>query len=128
MERHTIRDTEGTRFIMPKGEVRSASGFSVNNVRILLDLLADYEEAEEEGLLVRFPKKVYTLDTTPLAKGVIEWEVMCGEYNVRDRQLTRLDVVHKGFGGSTASILSIYRGNKWYLTREEAEDSLAKEE
>ncbi len=85
-------------------------------------------DAEEQGLLVQFPKKVYRLDTTPLVKGVVEWEVMCGEYNVRDKLMTRLDVVHKGFGCSTASVLSVYHGNKWYLTREEAEAALAKED
>lgn len=45
MERLTTRDTEGTYFIAPIGNTLS--------IQVLINRLADYEDAEEQGLLVR---------------------------------------------------------------------------
>lgn len=58
MERLTIRDAEGTYFITPMGNALSAPELRLATVQVLLDSLATYEDAEEQGLLVRLPKNI----------------------------------------------------------------------
>lgn len=118
MERLTTRDAEGTRFITPKGEIRSASEFSVNNVRILLDRLADYEEAEEQGFLARLPSKVGNTVFYNFLNKTYE-----GKLNKVVYHGAGTHVYFSDCDGDNTSLPI----TKVYSSREEAEAALAKE-
>ena len=53
MDRLTGRDTEGTYFVTPIGNALYAEELRAATVQVLLDRLAYYEDAEENGELVR---------------------------------------------------------------------------
>lgn len=127
MERLTRRSANGTGiYATPSGEPVKLE----NNRHNVLQKLADYEDAEEQGLLLRLPCKVgdtlYCI--TPYVKEpIITAHVL--QMNIKQfynkRIIVRIDVMNK-MGESCYFLDDI--GKKIFLSREEAEAKLAEME
>lgn len=123
MERLTRRSANGTGiYATPSGEPVKLE----NNRHNVLQKLADYEDAEEQGLLLRLPCKVgdtlYCI--TPYVKEpIITAHVL--QMNIKQfynkRIIVRIDVMNK-IGESCYFLDDI--GKKIFLSREEAEAKL----
>ena len=123
MERLTRRSANGTGiYATPSGEPVKLE----NNRHNVLQKLADYEDAEEQGLLLRLPCKVgdtlYCI--TPYVKEpIITAHVL--QMNIKQfynkRIIVRIDVMNK-MGESCHFLDDI--GKKIFLSREEAEAKL----
>ncbi len=123
MERLTRRSANGTGiYATPSGEPVKLE----NNRHNVLQKLADYEDAEEQGLLLRLPCKVgdtlYCI--TPYVKEpIITAHVL--QMNIKQfynkRIIVRIDVMNK-MGESCYFLDDI--GKKIFLSREEAEAKL----
>ena len=127
MERLTRRSANGTGiYATPSGEPVKWE----NNRHNVLQKLADYENAEEQGLLLRLPckfgDKLYRI--TPYAKEpIITTHVL--QINIKQffngKIIVRIDVMDK-IGESCYFLDDI--GKKIFLSREEAEAKLAEME
>lgn len=127
MERLTRRSANGTGiYATPSGEPVKLE----NNRHNVLQKLADYEDAEEQGLLLRLPCKVgdtlYCI--TPYVKEpIIAAHVL--QMNIKQfynkRIIVRIDVMNK-MGESCYFLDDI--GKKIFLSRAEAEGKLAEME
>lgn len=127
MERLTRRSANGTGiYATPSGEPVKLE----NNRHNVLQKLADYEDAEEQGLLLRLPCKVgdtlYCI--TPYVKEpIITAHVL--QMNIKQfynkRIIVRIDVMNK-MGESCYFLDDI--GKKIFLSREEAKAKLAEME
>lgn len=127
MERLTRRSANGTGiYATPSGEPVKWE----NNRHNVLQKLADYEDAEEQGLLLRLPckfgDKLYRI--TPYAKEpIITTHVL--QINIKQffngKIIVRIDVMDK-IGESCYFLDDI--GKKIFLSREEAEAKLAEME
>ena len=128
MERLTKRlGNKGTVvFTQGKYEETIPAEMTVNETRIVLRKLADYEDAEEQGLLVRLPCKVGT-------------EVFCffpGDSHYTKCQIKKIEICSSIFGnicyfaepvgqrGCCCRYFDNEFGKFLFLTREEAEKKL----
>ena len=99
-----------------------------NDIRAILKKLADYEDAEEQGLLLRLPCKVggtlYRVN-----KGAKEPVIMMRVIQLyinqihKDRTVMRIDAINDADMGESC-YLPCYIGERIFLTREEAEAKL----
>lgn len=100
-----------------KGELWKA--YSDANYNEIINKLADYEDAEEQGRMVILPKILYEADSTPLIMGVTEWEVTGVRF---------YDGIVQAYTVKTKNAQSIIYGREIgetiFLTREEAEATL----
>ena len=127
MERLTRRSANGTGiYATPSGEPVKWE----NNRHNVLQKLADYEDAEDQGLLLRLPCKVGDIlyCITPYAKEpIITTHVL--QINIKQffngKIIVRIDVMDK-IGESCYFLDDI--GKKIFLSREEAEAKLAEME
>ena len=127
MERLTKRDRGGNaRMDCDKCEIRFRESCCSTKLcrNALIDRLAAYEDAEEQGLLIKFPKKVYEAVIIPGFYDVIEWDVVFVEYDFDENAIHKITARNKHSGEVWYSN-SI--GKTVFLTREEAEAALAKE-
>lgn len=123
MERLTRRSANGTGiYATPSGEPVKWE----NNRHNVLQKLADYEDAEDQGLLLRLPCKVGDIlyCITPYAKEpIITTHVL--QINIKQffngKIIVRIDVMDK-IGESCYFLDDI--GKKVFLSREEAEAKL----
>lgn len=85
----------------------------------LYEKMKQYEDAEEQGLLVRLPKTLYEVDITPLITSVTEWKVTGVRF---------YDGVVQAYTVKTKNVQTIIWGEEIgktvFLTREEAEAAL----
>ena len=122
MERLTIRDKDGllahSRF---KGDWASQN---------ILQSLADYEDAEEQGLLLRLPCKVGSTVWWLNGKFLMECEIesfIVDEDGVSFAHIRYLhDKEHNRYYGHNLDIKEL--GTRWFLTKEETEQTLIKME
>lgn len=121
MERLTIRDAEGTYFITPMGNALSVPELRLATVQVLLDSLAAYEDAEEQGLLIKLPCKVGGAIYLTIEKKVQKATVSM--FHI-DSMGLEVEAVYNNFG------LTCFCGRlgvNVFATKEEAEAALAKE-
>lgn len=113
MERLTYRTT--------KGEAMGNS--SVADIGDILEKLAEYEDLEEQGLLLRLPVKagdiVYVISRN---NEIIPLNVH--GINIRKDDFTILAKNEKYRGYSILELLSKYESVDWFLTKAEAEQKL----
>ena len=86
-----------------------------------IDKLADFEDKQEQGLLIELPCKVG--DTVFLLMNgntrIVECTVLWIEWHRNGTVVFSLD-------GGTGDVVMAHLGKKWFLTRSEAEEALAK--
>ena len=85
--------------------------------------LMEYEDAEEQGLLIRLPCKV--CDTVYVISGKSVYRATVDALHVEENNRLAIEVHYNNFG-----LCSLYAGRfgkTVFLTREEAEAALAKE-
>lgn len=85
-----------------------------------INRLAEYEDAEENGTLVKLPCKVWDTVYLVIADEIFEWEVKSIEIFDFD---TVLRLGHKGSCDYAAEYLSSFN-DRLFLTREQAEKRL----
>lgn len=112
IERLTVRNEDG--FAMPTGIIAHTK---------VLEKLAEYEDAEEQGLMLRLPCKIG--DTIyQVCDDIREYIVTAiGIYEHRIVICTENDETGIGFSFNSDRI-----GKRYFLTREEAEAALAEME
>ena len=92
-----------------------------------IDKLADYEDKEEQELLIELPCKVG--DTVyQIGKGHYEIGTDITEYTVTAVTISKSDIIVsvKDENQLGFPINSVYLGKRLYLTRSEAEEALAR--
>ncbi len=106
---------------------------SLNVLQNVLDKLEAYEDAEEQGLLLRLPCKVG--DTLyRVNKGAKEPVIMMRVIQLyikqihKDRTVMRIDVINDADMGEESCYFPCEIGERIFLTREEAEAKLAEME
>lgn len=126
MERLTYRGTEQ---MTEDGLI--APSYSDYPIRRIIERLADYEDAEEQGLLLRLPCKV----------GDVVWDIDCGKpyaYKITgysfgtaedyiDEPVKEDEIVYyctDSTGSITGGFVSSVIGKAVFLTKEEAEQTL----
>lgn len=95
--------------------------------KAVVDKLADYEDKEEQELLIELPCKVG--DTVyQIGKGYYEIGTDITEYTVTAITISKSDIIIsvKDENQLGFPINSVYLGKRLYLTRSEAEEALAK--
>ena len=121
MERLTYRGsetmTEEDGWIRPSPE--EGTVYSCYSTRKIIERLAEYEDAEEQGLLLRLPCKVGTT-----VYNTTWWDDVTEKVKVGGKTFYRTVHKHK-VSKSTFSLLDIYDfGKTVFLTKEEAEQKL----
>ena len=121
MERLTYRGsetmTEEDGWIRPSPE--EGTVYSCYSTRKIIERLAEYEDAEEQGLLLRLPCKVGTT-----VYNTTWWDDVTEKVKVGGKTFYRTVHKHK-VSKSTFSLLDIYDfGKTVFLTRAEAEQKL----
>lgn len=136
MERLTIRSKNSDMVWFKDAENGNAHlepcEMTAHHNRMALDKLATYEDAEEQGLLLRLPCKVG--DTLyRVNKGAKEPVIMMRVIQLyikqihKDRTVMRIDVINDTDMGESC-YLPCDIGERIFLTREEAEAKLAEME
>ena len=109
MERLTYRTTKG----------EAIGNSSVADIRDILEKLAEYEDLEEQGLLLRLPCKVGTT-----VYNTTWWDDVQEKVKVDGKTFYRTLHKHK-VSKSTFSLVDIYNfGKTVFLTKAEAEQKL----
>ena len=109
MERLTYRTTKG----------EAIGNSSIADIGDILEKLAEYEDLEEQGLLLRLPCKVGTT-----VYNTTWWDDVQEKVKVDGKTFYRTVHKHK-VSKSTFSLLDIYDfGKTVFLTKEEAEQKL----
>ena len=109
MERLTYRTTKG----------EAIENSSVADIRDILEKLAEYEDLEEQGLLLRLPCKVGTT-----VYNTTWWDDVQEKVKVDGKTFYRTLHKHK-VSKSTFSLVDIYNfGKTVFLTKAEAEQKL----
>ena len=121
MERLTYRGsetmTEEDGWIRPSPE--EGTVYSCYSTRKIIERLAEYEDAEEQGLLLRLPCKVGTT-----VYNTTWWDDVTEKVKVGGKTFYRTVHKHK-VSKSTFSLLDIYDfGKTVFLTKAEAEQKL----
>ena len=93
---------------------------NAHHCRMILEKLADYEDLEEQGLLVRLPCKVgdvlYCIDN-----GIVETLIV---NSFRIYNLNRVEIDFENASGFTLCTFAGELDEGYFLTREEAEKKL----
>ena len=110
MERLTYR---GSETMTEDGLIRPS--YSDYSTRRIIERLAEYEDLEEQGLLLRLPLEAYFIKDNKMYKGWVQ-EVV---YSVCHKLL--LDI---RYDDNSLDSYRVYLGNDAFLTKAEAEQKL----
>ena len=125
MERLTARDEFGTPYYPYCDNVKGCGGYCAqcNFETKTMDKLAQYEELEEQELLLRLPCKVGdTVYIISRNNEIISLNVY--GINIRKDDFTILVKNEKYYGYSILSLLGKYESVDWFITQAEAEQKL----
>lgn len=126
MERLTKRlGNKGTVvFTQGKYEETIPAEMTVNETRIVLRKLADYEDLEEQGLLVRLPCKVGDTVYVPTRNFISELRIVLISVDTSDGAMYFSWMLNNGIYPNLDGFSGHELGKTVFLTREEAEKKL----
>ena len=126
MERLTKRlGSKGTVvFTQGKYEETIPAEMAVNETRIVLKKLCDYEDLEEQGLIVRLPCKVGDTVYVPTRNFVSELRITLVSVDTNDMAMYFSWLLNSGIYPNLNGFYEYELGKTVFLTREEAEKKL----
>ena len=120
MERLTKREKDDVRTYCPSNVKCAGNCSECEHIDRMMDKLADYEDAEEQGLLLMLPCPIGTT-----VYNITWWDIVQEKVKVNGKTFYRETHKHK-VSKSTFSFMDIKDfGKTVFLTREEAEQALA---
>ena len=126
MERLTkkIKKERKVKFTQGKYEKTIPAEMAVNETRIVLKKLCDYEDLEEQGLLVRLPCKVGDTVYVPTRNFVSELRITLVSVDTNDMAMYFSWLLNSGIYPNLNGLYGYELGKTVFLTREEAEKKL----
>lgn len=126
MERLTKRIASHVYYTQGKYEDTLPVEMETNDIRSVLKKLAEYEDLEEQGLLLRLPCKVgdvlWCIDNKKVESFVVK------EFRICTYKIYRIEIYFENASGFGLCLFNGTLDEGWYRTKKEAEQALERME